>query len=153
MIEMSGRRDRHVATAPGRGAVPRGVDRLLHPAGEVVEEETPATRCRASGPVRHAGGLRRRGAALYYFSAATSSARSSVEARPGGSARRVITTLGGSRGATLGDVSGPREGRRLFITLREGRETRSGLYRESTAPEDVPEDLRIFGERSRGASG
>ena len=56
---------------------------------------------------------------------------------------RVISTWEDRVGATLEQSFGPIEGRRLFKRYVR-TETRSGLYRESTRPEEVPEDLKRF---------
>ena len=56
-------------------------------------------------------------------------------------AERVISTWEDRVAATLEQTFGPAEGRRLF-TRYIRTESRSGIYRESTAPDDVPEDLR-----------
>jgi glutamate dehydrogenase len=54
---------------------------------------------------------------------------------------RVISTWEDRVAATLEQTYGPAEGRRL-LTRYIRSESRSGMYRESTRPEDVPEDLR-----------
>ncbi len=55
----------------------------------------------------------------------------------------VISTWEDRVGVTLEQAFGPLEGRRLFKRYVRS-ETRSGLYRESTRPEEVPEDLKQF---------
>ena len=55
----------------------------------------------------------------------------------------VISTWEDRVGATLEQAFGALEGRRLFKRYVR-TETRSGLYRESTRPEEVPEDLKRF---------
>jgi glutamate dehydrogenase len=79
---------------------------------------------------------------LFYFDAA----RLEHEVDEAG-ARRVVEPLlqtwEDRTAAALEDAYGEREGRRLFrrfVTL----DTRSGLYRESTPPEEVPADVRVF---------
>ena len=54
---------------------------------------------------------------------------------------RVISTWEDRVAATLEQTYGPAEGRRLFMRYIRS-ESRSGIYRESTKPDDVPEDLR-----------
>jgi len=56
---------------------------------------------------------------------------------------QVISTWEDRVGATLEHSFGPIEGRQLFKRYVR-TETRSGLYRESTRPEEVPEDLKRF---------
>jgi glutamate dehydrogenase len=56
---------------------------------------------------------------------------------------RVISTWEDRVGVILEAAFGPLEGRRLFKRYVR-TETRSGLYRESTRPEEVPEDVRRF---------
>ncbi|MFN8060530.1 MAG: NAD-glutamate dehydrogenase [Vicinamibacterales bacterium] len=56
---------------------------------------------------------------------------------------RVISTWEDQVGGTLESTFGPIEGRRLFKRYVRV-ETRSGIYRESTPAEDVPEDVRRF---------
>ena len=56
---------------------------------------------------------------------------------------RVISTWEDRVAVTLEQAFGPLEGRRLFKRFVR-TETRSGLYRESTQPDEVPEDLRRF---------
>jgi glutamate dehydrogenase len=56
---------------------------------------------------------------------------------------RVISTWEDRVGVILEQAYGPIEGRRLFKRYVR-TETRSGIYRESTHPEEVPEDLRRF---------
>jgi glutamate dehydrogenase len=56
---------------------------------------------------------------------------------------RVISTWEDRVGVILEAAFGPLEGRRLFKRYVR-TETRSGLYRESTRPEEVPEDVRCF---------
>ena len=56
---------------------------------------------------------------------------------------RVISTWEDRVAVTLEQAFGPTEGRRLFKRYVR-TETRSGLYRESTQPHQVPEDLRRF---------
>src|SRR5262245_48863495 len=55
--------------------------------------------------------------------------------------RGVITTWEDRVAIALEKVYGPAEGRRLFRTYVNDR-VRSGLYRETTPPEQVPEDVR-----------
>jgi glutamate dehydrogenase len=54
---------------------------------------------------------------------------------------RVISTWEDRVAVTLEQTYGPAEGRRLYTRYIRS-ESRSGMYRESTKPEDVPEDLR-----------
>src|SRR6185295_5228390 len=55
----------------------------------------------------------------------------------------VITTWEDRTAASLDRAFGPTEGRRLFRRyIRE--EDRSGLYRDITRPDEVPEDLQRF---------
>ena len=54
---------------------------------------------------------------------------------------RVISTWEDRVAVTLEQTYGPAEGRRLYTRYIRS-ESRSGMYRESTRPEDVPEDLR-----------
>ena len=54
---------------------------------------------------------------------------------------RVISTWEDRVSAALEQTYGPAEGRRL-LTRYIRSESRSGMYRESTSPDDVPEDLR-----------
>jgi glutamate dehydrogenase len=54
---------------------------------------------------------------------------------------RVISTWEDRVSAALEQTYGPAEGRRL-LTRYIRSESRSGIYRESTSPDDVPEDLR-----------
>ncbi|HEY7055373.1 MAG TPA: hypothetical protein VH458_02550, partial [Vicinamibacterales bacterium] len=56
---------------------------------------------------------------------------------------RVISTWEDRVGATIEQAFGAIEGRRLFKRYVR-TETRSGLYRESTNPEEVPDDLKRF---------
>jgi glutamate dehydrogenase len=56
---------------------------------------------------------------------------------------RVISTWEDRVAAALERAFGPIEGRRLFKRYVR-TETRSGIYRESTRPEEVPEDLKRF---------
>jgi glutamate dehydrogenase len=56
---------------------------------------------------------------------------------------RVISTWEDRVGAILEQNFGPLEGRRLFKRYVRS-ETRSGIYRESTRPEEVPDDLKRF---------
>jgi len=58
-----------------------------------------------------------------------------------GIVERVISTWEDRVGVTLEQTFGPAEGRRLYTRYIRS-ESRSGMYRESTRPEDVPEDLR-----------
>jgi len=79
---------------------------------------------------------------LFYFDAARlehevdeSSARGIVQP--------LLLTWEDRTSAALEDAFGEREGRQLFrrfVTM----DTRSGLYRESTPPEEVPADVKIF---------
>jgi glutamate dehydrogenase len=55
--------------------------------------------------------------------------------------RDATTTWEDRAGAALESVYGPTEGRRLFSRYVRS-ETRSGLYRETTPPDEVPEDVR-----------
>jgi glutamate dehydrogenase len=57
--------------------------------------------------------------------------------------RRVITTWEDQTLHEIEKVFGPMEGRRLFKKYVR-TETRSGIYREATKPEEVPDDLRHF---------
>ena len=54
---------------------------------------------------------------------------------------RVISTWEDRVAVTLEQTYGPSEGKRLY-TRYIRNESRSGIYRESTKPDDVPEDLR-----------
>ena len=73
----------------------------------------------------------------------------STSTRCARSRRAVISTWEDRVGATLEQSFGPLEGRRLFKRYVR-TETRSGLYRESTRPEEVPEDLEAVRDaRSR----
>jgi glutamate dehydrogenase len=56
---------------------------------------------------------------------------------------RVISTWEDRVGSILEQTFGPLEGRRLFKRYVR-TESRSGLYRESTKPEEVPDDLTRF---------
>ena len=57
--------------------------------------------------------------------------------------RRTITTWEDQVAVILDQAFGPIDGRRLFRRYIR-TDTRSGLYRESTQPEEVPEDLKRF---------
>jgi glutamate dehydrogenase len=79
---------------------------------------------------------------LFYFDESTLEHPIDVD-KIRGITERVISTWEDRVGVTLEAVFGPLEGRRLFKRYVR-TETRSGLYRESTRPEEVPDDLRRF---------
>jgi glutamate dehydrogenase len=57
--------------------------------------------------------------------------------------KKTITTWEDQAAVQLEQAFGPDEGRQLFKRYIR-TETRSGIYRESTKPEEVPEDVRRF---------
>ena len=107
-----------------------------------VEEELKGTLAAAFGPVTFSawGDCGTTGVLVYYFDQST--LEHPVDAdRVRDLARAAITTWEDRTAQTLEEAFGPVEGRRLFKKYVR-TETRSGLYRESTRPEEVPEDLR-----------
>jgi glutamate dehydrogenase len=79
---------------------------------------------------------------LFYFDAATLEHPIEVE-KVRDIARHVITTWEDRVAVALEQAFGPIEGRRLF-RRHVTDQTRSGVYRESTPPEEVPADLQVF---------
>ena len=80
------------------------------------------------------------GVLVYYFHQAALEHEIDV-ARVGELTRKVITTWEDQAAQALEQALGPVEGRRLFKKYVR-YETRSGMYREATRPEEVPEDLQ-----------
>jgi glutamate dehydrogenase len=144
MIEMSGDDEIAVATRAGAQYHAVSIAFSILRSSHRVEEELGDALSAAFGPITFdtLADCGARALLLFYFNAATLEHPIDVE-RVEEIARRVITTWSDRVAHTLEDVFGPLEGRRLFIRYVKD-ETRSGLYRESTAPEDVPEDLRVF---------
>ncbi len=108
-----------------------------------VEEDLKRALGEAFGPIAFNtwADLRRdRPARLLLRSDAGSSTRSTLP-QVHAIVERVISTWEDRVGVTLEQTYGPAEGRRLFTRYIRS-ESRSGMYRESTRPEDVPEDLR-----------
>jgi len=79
---------------------------------------------------------------VFYFDRATLEHPIDVE-RVTEIVHEVITTWEDRTSAELDREFGPTEGRRLFRKYVRA-ESRSGLYRETTPPEEVPEDVRRF---------
>jgi glutamate dehydrogenase len=142
MVHMSSDEEIVVTVRPGRGyeAVHIAFSDLRY--SRRVEEELKGTLAAAFGPVSFSawGDCGTTGVLVYYFDAST--LEHPLDAgRVRDLVRAAITTWEDRTGQELEAALGPAEGRRLFKKYVRA-ETRSGLYRESTRPEEVPDDLR-----------
>jgi glutamate dehydrogenase len=144
MVYMAGDDEIAVSTRKGRGYVALAIafaDRRYSPR---AEEELKTALAGAFGPISFNtwADCGTNGVLIYYFD------ESSLE-RPVETAlvreltRKVITTWEDQTALALEYAFGPIDGRRLFKKYVRS-ESRSGLYRESTRPEEVPDDLRCL---------
>ena len=108
-----------------------------------VEEDLQADAERGLRPdlVQHLGRHGRDRPARLLLRPERRSSTRSTSRRCASIVERVISTWEDRVGVTLEQTFGPAEGRRLYMRYIRS-ESRSGMYRESTRPEDVPEDLR-----------
>ena len=114
-----------------------------------VEEDLKAVLAERFGPISFNtwADCGTNGVLVYYFDQATLEHPLDPD-RIRDLTRRIIMTWEDRTALTLERAFGPTEGRRLFKKYVRN-ESRSGLYRETTAPEEVPEDLKRF-ERLEG---
>src|SRR5262245_48358385 len=144
MIRLSGDDDFAVATRRGVGY------QALHVAfskvhySHRVEEDLTAELAREVGPVSFHTWADCGDTTLLVFYFSESAAREAIDLDL---VRRIveesITTWEVRTAAALDAAVGPTEGRQLFTRYIRAEE-RSGLYREITTPEEVPEDLQRF---------
>src|SRR5262245_26363846 len=132
----------HSRSGPGYVALSVAFSRLRY--SYRIEEDLRAAFSHAFGPISFSTStdLGAVSLLLYYFEASRLDHPVEVdEARA--LAAPLLTTWEDRAGAALERAFGEGEGRRLFRKYVRV-ESRSGLYRESTVPEEVPADIRIF---------
>jgi glutamate dehydrogenase len=144
MIDMSGDDEIAVTTRQGTQYVAVSIAISSLRASHRVEDELVTALSAAFGPISFhtQADCGPRTLLLFYFNSATLEHPIDVE-RIEEITRRVISTWPDRVALAIENVFGPLEGRRLFVRYVKD-ETRSGLYRESTSPADVPEDVRVF---------
>jgi glutamate dehydrogenase len=144
MVYMTGDDEIAVSTRQGRGYLAVRIafsDRRYSPR---AEEELKTALSNAFGPISFNtwADCGTNGVLIYYFD--ESSLEHPVDAeRVRDLTRKVITTWEDQAALALEYAFGPIDGRRLFKKYVRS-ESRSGLYRESTRPEEVPDDLRCL---------
>jgi glutamate dehydrogenase len=142
MVHMSSDEEIVVTVRPGRAyqAVHIAFSDLRY--SRRAEEALKDALAAAFGPVTFSawGDCGTTGVLVYYFDESTLEHPLDAD-RVRDLARAAITTWEDRTAQALEEAFGPLEGRRLFKKYVR-TETRSGLYRESTRPEEVPEDLR-----------
>jgi glutamate dehydrogenase len=144
MVYMSSDNEIVVTTrkGPGYTAVSIAFSDLLY--SHKAEEDLKAQLSQAFGPIAFNTWADMGVIALlvFYFDDATLEHPIDVEQVREITAR-VISTWEDRVAVVLEQAFGPLEGRRLFKRYVR-TETRSGIYRESTSPDEVPEDLQRF---------
>jgi glutamate dehydrogenase len=144
MIDMSGDDEIAVSTRQGARYQAVAVAFSILRSSHRVEEELTSALSTAFGPISFhtLADCGARALLLFYFNAATLEHEIDDE-RIDEITRRVITTWSDRVASELEEAFGPLEGRRLFIRYVKD-ETRSGIYRESTPPAEVPGDVGVF---------
>ena len=142
MVYMASDDEIAVTTRTGRGYVATAIAFSDTRYSRKAEEELKEALSVAFGPVSFnawadCGTV---GVLVYYFASDTLEHPLEV-ARVRELTRRTILTWEDRAAIEIEKALGPAEGRRLFKKYVR-TESRSGLYRETTSPEEVPEDLR-----------
>ncbi len=141
MVYMAGDDEIAVTTRQGRGYVALRIAFSDTRYSRKGEEELGQAFSAAFGPISfHTwADCGTTGVLVFYFDAATLE-RPIDEAQVREITRRTITTWEDQAAIAIEQAFGPLEGRRLFKKYVR-TESRSGMYRESTTPAEVPADL------------
>jgi glutamate dehydrogenase len=149
IVYMTGDDEIAVDCRPGAGYVALQIafSRLRY--SYKVEEELRRALAEAFGPISFSTSADCGSVSLLLFYFSTGSLERAIEIEEVRSlTRSLVTTWEDRTAAALESCFGEREGRRLFDRYVRA-ESRSGLYREATPPEEVPEDIQHL-ERVEG---
>src|SRR5262245_12415959 len=132
----------HARSGPGYAALSVAFSRLRY--SYRIEEDLKAALGEAFGPISFSTSADLGAVSLLLFYFETSRLEHPVEPDKARSlVEPLLTTWEDRTGAALEREFGESDGRRLFRKYIR-TESRSGLYRESTPPEQVPADIRCF---------